>query len=158
SASRGQASTIRTERHTVDRTGMALEGEEFLAGSHPPQFQCLVDAAGGEALAIGAEGHAADRAGMALERAEFLAAGHVPELYRLVPASGGQALVIGTKGHAPDDVGMSPKRRYLGKSEMPQVMPFKSAQVLVSGLATGRLLQQLKHVVDPAPFPGLLCQ
>src|SRR5438876_426192 len=52
----GQAATVAGEGHAMDPTGVALEGEEFLAGLRVPHLRNLVRGGGGQAVAVGGEG------------------------------------------------------------------------------------------------------
>ena len=60
SARRSQALAVRAERHALDPTGMALEGEQLLAGGAVPDLHRLVIARRRQALAVRAERHARD--------------------------------------------------------------------------------------------------
>ena len=51
---------VGAEGHAVDRAGVSLEREGFLARGRIPHLERLVVAAADDPLAVGAEGHAAD--------------------------------------------------------------------------------------------------
>src|SRR5947209_20515601 len=85
-AGAGEALAVRTERHAVDRAGVALEGEYLLSGARVPHLHCPVTAGAGEALAIRTEGHAGDTVRVPLEGEGFLAGGRLPHLHCLILA------------------------------------------------------------------------
>src|SRR5438270_712876 len=83
---RSKPLAVRAERHTPDRSGVALERDQFLSGRTVPDLHRLVTASRSQALTVRAERHAVDRTGMALEGDQFLAGGTVPDLHRLIIA------------------------------------------------------------------------
>ena len=91
----------------MDQTGMALEGEQLLAGRAVPDLHRLVIAPRSQALAVRAERHAHDPTGMALEGEQLLAGRAVPDLHRLVIARRSQALAVRAERHARDPTGMA---------------------------------------------------
>ena len=58
---------------------MALEGADFLACFHIPEFDSVVITATDEGFAIRAEAHTPDPIIMAIEGADFLVCFHIPE-------------------------------------------------------------------------------
>src|SRR6516164_2956392 len=87
----GQALAVGAEGDCKNRTGMALDGEQLLAGRVVPDPHCLVPARRSQALAVRAERHARGATCMALESVELLPGHAVPDLHGLVSASRRQA-------------------------------------------------------------------
>ena len=159
-ARRRQALAVRAERHAPDPTGMALEGEQLLAGRAVPDLHRLVIARRRQALAVRAERHApSDRSnpGMALEGEQLLAGRAVPDLHRLVMAPRRQALAVRAERHARDRAGMAYEGQLIGMAQAGQVEPLEPTQVSAGRLA-GYLCEQFAGADDIILFPGTLGQ
>src|SRR5205823_54024 len=96
--------------HTENAAGVALEGQDFLAGGRFPELDCAIGAAADDPIreqgigtgcllslvswgllaALMQERHTQDPARMSLERQSFLTAVQVPELDGVVPAAAQQ--------------------------------------------------------------------
>src|SRR5438270_558539 len=126
-APRSEAPAVRAERHAIDPTGVAPEGEQLLAGGAVPDLHRPVIAPRCQSLAVRAERHARDTTGMALERKQLLAGRAVPDLDRLVPAPRSEALAVRAERHGPN--GLDFEGRFVGMAQAGQVVPLEPTQV-----------------------------
>src|SRR5262249_51630472 len=148
---------VRAERHAVDSAGVALEGEELLAGRAVPDPHRPVNASRRQALAVRAEGHSIDRTGMALEGQQLLAGRAVPDLCRLVLAGRRQPLAVRAERDAHDPTCMACQGQLVGMAQAGQVEPLEPTQVSASRLL-GYLCEQFAGADDDILLPGTLGQ
>src|SRR5262249_40151359 len=95
------------DSHAVNRSGVALKGNELLPGLRVPQLHVGVppkrSQGGGQMFAVRREGHTGDvDLAVPLEGERFHTDLGIPYLHRLVLRSSGQASAIGAEDHVGD--------------------------------------------------------
>src|SRR5262245_29491100 len=83
------------------------KGGDFASGSHIPELQLPLIAAGGQDLAIGGKSEPYCAALVSLERYQRPPPSHSPELHQPIAGAGGQGPPVGGKGDR-QDAGLMP--------------------------------------------------